>query len=55
MNATVLTSLLKRFAEKKRFSSGVLADPARFLRFFSLETLPFLAPYGLGHFYDLKT
>jgi len=41
-DATVLTLLLKSFAEKKkRFSRGVLANTARFLRFLSLETLPF--------------
>jgi len=41
VNATVLTSLLKSFAGKKCFSRGVLANTGRFLRFFSLETLPF--------------
>ena len=43
VNTTVLTLLLKSFAGKKRFSRGVLADTARFLRFVSLVTLPFLA------------
>ena len=46
-NATVSTLLLKSFAGKKRFSRGVLANTARFLRFFSLETLPFFAPDGI--------
>ena len=32
--------------KKKRFSHGVLANTSRFLRFFSLETLPFLASDG---------
>jgi len=46
-NATVLTLLLKNFAEKKkRFSRGILANTVRFLLFFSLETLPYLAPDG---------
>ena len=47
VNATVLTFVLKRFAGKKHFSGGVLANTGRFLRFFSLETLPFLAPDGI--------
>jgi len=38
--------LRKSFAEKKRFRHGVLANTARFLRLFSSETLPFLAPDG---------
>jgi len=38
--------LLKSFAEKKRFNHGVLANTARFLRFFSSETLLCLAPEG---------
>jgi len=54
VNATVLTLLLKSFAGKKSFSHGVLANTARFLRFFSSETLPFIAPGGLGYFCDLK-
>jgi len=33
--AEVTYLLLKRFAEKKRFSRGVLANTARFLHFFS--------------------
>ena len=41
VNATVLTLLLKSFAEKS-FSRGVLANTARSVRFF-LEALPFLA------------
>jgi len=37
--------LLQSFAgKKKRFSRGVSANTTRFWRFFSLETLPFLAP-----------
>jgi len=32
---------LESIAEKKRFSRGVLANTARFLRFASLETLRF--------------
>jgi len=39
--------LLERFAEKKRFSRGVLANIARFLRFASFGTLRFLAPEGI--------
>jgi len=50
VNATVLTLLLISFAEKKRFNRGVLADTARFLRFFSLETLSFLAPDCITNF-----
>ena len=50
VNATVLTLLLKSFAEKKCFSSGVLANTGRFLRFFSWETLSFLAPDGINRF-----
>ena len=46
----VLTLLLKSFAGKKSFSRGVLANTARFLRFFSLETLPFLAADGITDF-----
>jgi len=39
--------LRKSFAEKKkRFSHGFLANTAKFLRLFSSETLPFLAPDG---------
>jgi len=41
--------LLRSFAEKT-FSRGVLVNTARFVRFFSLETLPFLAPYGITDF-----
>jgi len=47
---TVLTLLLRSFAEKKSFSSGVLVNTARFVRFFSLETLPFLAADGITDF-----
>ena len=36
--------------KKKRFSRGVLADTARFLHFFSLETLPFWGPDGIADF-----
>jgi len=36
--------------ERKRFSRGGLANTARFLRFFFLETLPFLAPDGITDF-----
>jgi len=43
---SVLTMLLKSFAEIKRFSRGILADTAGFLRFFSLQALSFLAPGG---------
>jgi len=50
VNATVSTLLLKSFAGKKRFSRGVLINIARFLRFFSLETLPFFAPDGITDF-----
>jgi len=50
VNATVSTLLLKSFAGKKRFSRGVLANTARFLRFFSLETLPFFAPDSITDF-----
>ena len=46
VNATLLTLLRKSFAEKKRFRHGVLASTARFLRLFSSEILPFLAPDG---------
>jgi len=43
--------LLKSFAEeKKSFSRGILANTTRFLRFLSLETLPFLAPDGITDF-----
>jgi len=50
VNATVSTLLLKSFAGKKRFSRGVLANTARFLRFFSWETLPFFAADGITDF-----
>ena len=50
VNATVLTLLLKSFAGKKCFSRGVLASTARFLRLFSWETLPFLAPDSITDF-----
>jgi len=50
VNATFVTLLLKSLARKKRFSRGVLARTARFLRFFSLETLPFLAADGITNF-----
>jgi len=36
--------------EKKRFSRGVLAYTARFLRFFSSKTLPFLDADGISDF-----
>jgi len=39
--------LLKK---KERFSRGVLANTARFLRYISLETFPFLAPGGITDF-----
>jgi len=42
--------LLKSFVGKKCFSRGVLANTARFLRFYSLETLPFLAADGITDF-----
>jgi len=50
VNPTVLKLLLKSFTEKKRFSRGVLVNTARFLRFFSLKTLPFLAAEGITDF-----
>ena len=50
VNVTVLTLLLKSSAEKKTFQSRRLANSARFLRFFSLETPPFLAPDGITDF-----
>jgi len=51
VNATVLTLLLKMLCWKeKRFSRGVLANTARFLRLFFLETSPFLAPDGITDF-----
>jgi len=40
----------KSFAGKKRSSRGVSANTAGFLRFFSSETLPFLAPDGITEF-----
>jgi len=46
VHAIVLTLLIKSFAVKKRLSLGVLVNTSRFLRFFSSETLPFLAPGG---------
>jgi len=49
-NATFLTLLLKSFVGKKRFSRSVLTNTPRFLRFFSLETFPFLAPDGITDF-----
>ena len=50
VNTTVLMLLLKSFVGKKCFSRGVLANTARFLRFYSLETLPFLAADGITDF-----
>ena len=50
VNATVLTLLFKSFAGKIRFSRGVSTNTARFLRFFSLETLPLLPPDGITDF-----
>jgi len=51
VNATILTLLLKNICWKnKRFSRGVLANTDRFLRLFSLESLPFLAPDGITDF-----
>ena len=46
----IFTLLLESFAEKKWFSHGVLANTAKILRFFSLETLPFSAPDGIKEF-----
>jgi len=46
----VFTLLLKSFAGIKRLSRTVLANTARFLRFFSLETLPFVAADGITNF-----
>jgi len=37
-------------AGKNHFSRTGLANTARFLRFFSLETLPFLAADGITNF-----
>ena len=50
VNATVLTLLFRNVAVKKRFSRGVLANTARFLRISSLETVCFLAPEGITNF-----
>jgi len=50
INATVWKLLLKSFAGKKRFSRGVSANTARFLRFFSLEILAFLSADGIADF-----
>jgi len=50
VNATVWTLLLKSFAGKKRFSRGVSANTARFLRFFSLDILAFLSVDGITDF-----
>jgi len=47
--AEVTQLLLKRFAEKS-FSRGVLANTARILHFFSLETSPYLSPDGIADF-----
>jgi len=41
---------LKALLWKKRFSRGVSANTARFLRFFSLETLTFLSVDGITDF-----
>jgi len=46
-----LRPLLKGFVGKNRFSRGVLANTARFLLFFSLETLRFLAADGIKMFW----
>jgi len=42
--------LLQSFAGKKCFSRDVLANTARFSRFFPLETMPFLAADGISDF-----
>ena len=50
VNTTVLMLLLKSVAGKKCFSRGALANTARFLRFYCLETLPCLAADGITDF-----
>jgi len=42
--------VLRSFAERKTFRSRRLANTASFLHFFSLQTLPFLAPDGITDF-----
>jgi len=42
--------VLRGFAERKTFQSRRLANTASFWHFFSLQTLPFLAPDGITNF-----
>jgi len=42
--------LLQSFGEKKRFSGGVLANAARFLRFFLLRSFAIFSSDGITDF-----